>query len=413
MNKKLFTQIKNEWRSSVWLFIELLLVSVVMWYIVDYVYVKATVYMSPRGYDVSNCYKITMAQISSDSPDYNPEYADTEEEDVRELVNRLKQRTDVMAIGLGEYSHPYQQRQRTTLIEIDSMVTDGYVYQIRISPDVIRVFQYQGSNGESSEQLAELLERKTFLASDDIFFLTYGKKLSSYIGRDDFQVNSGRTKNLKLAATLMPIRYDDFTEAINSPIMIGFRYDMYSYMEIYLRVNPDQDIDFIDKIKMDSKKNYRIGNVYIADIQSFKDIRRIFQQESVNELRNYLFGISFLLLNIFIGLLGTFWFRTNRRRSQIALMKSFGANRNDVFIRLITEGFIILCLATIPAIIIDFNIANAELNAWRNSTTLEIGRFIVTVLISFALIAIMMLIGIWIPARKAMKIEPAEALRDE
>ena len=94
-------------------------------------------------------------------------------------------------------------------------------------------------------------------------------------------------------------------------------------------------------------------------------------------------------------------------------MKSFGANRNDVFIRLITEGFIILCLATIPAIIIDFNIANAELNAWRNSTTLEIGRFIITVLISFALIAIMMLIGIWIPARKAMKIEPAEALRDE
>lgn len=41
MNKKLFTQIKNEWRSNLWLVTELLLVSVVLWYIVDYMYVHA------------------------------------------------------------------------------------------------------------------------------------------------------------------------------------------------------------------------------------------------------------------------------------------------------------------------------------------------------------------------------------
>lgn len=35
MNKKLFTQIKNEWRSNLWLVTELLLVSVVLWYIVE------------------------------------------------------------------------------------------------------------------------------------------------------------------------------------------------------------------------------------------------------------------------------------------------------------------------------------------------------------------------------------------
>ena len=36
MNKKLFTQIKNEWHSNLWIATELLLVSVVMWYVVDY-----------------------------------------------------------------------------------------------------------------------------------------------------------------------------------------------------------------------------------------------------------------------------------------------------------------------------------------------------------------------------------------
>lgn len=52
MNKKLLTQIKNEWRSNLWLVTELLLVSVVMWYIVDYMYVKAAVYYEPRGFDI-------------------------------------------------------------------------------------------------------------------------------------------------------------------------------------------------------------------------------------------------------------------------------------------------------------------------------------------------------------------------
>lgn len=56
MNKKLFTQIKNEWRSNLWLVTELLLVSVVLWYIVDYMYVQTSIYNEPRGFDISHCY---------------------------------------------------------------------------------------------------------------------------------------------------------------------------------------------------------------------------------------------------------------------------------------------------------------------------------------------------------------------
>ena len=48
-----------------------------------------------------------------------------------------------------------------------------------------------------------------------------------------------------------------------------------------------------------------------------------------------------------------------------------------------------------------------------NGTTIECGRFIITVLISFILIALMIVVGIWIPARKAMKVQPAEALHNE
>ena len=74
---------------------------------------------------------------------------------------------------------------------------------------------------------------------------------------------------------------------------------------------------------------------------------------------------------------------------------------------------VILVIATIPAVIVDWNLAYAELNYWMNGTTLEPVRFIITVAITFLLIALMIVLGTYIPARKAMKIEPAEALHDE
>ena len=123
--------------------------------------------------------------------------------------------------------------------------------------------------------------------------------------------------------------------------------------------------------------------------------------------------MGFLLLNIFLGLLGTFWFRTQQRRSEIALRKALGSTNRDVFRRLLAEGMVILVIATIPAVIVDWNLAYAELNYWMNGTTLEPVRFIITVAITFLLIALMIVLGTYIPARKAMKIEPAEALHDE
>lgn len=123
--------------------------------------------------------------------------------------------------------------------------------------------------------------------------------------------------------------------------------------------------------------------------------------------------MGFLLLNIFLGLLGTFWFRTQQRRSEIALHKVHGATNTAVFFRLLGEGILLLVTVTPIAFIIDYNLANLELNSWRNGTTLEFDRLLLCAAISFLLIAVMIIIGISVPARKAMKIQPAEALHDE
>lgn len=412
MNKKLFTQIKNEWRSNLWLVTELLLVSVVMWYIVDYMYVKAMVYNEPRGFDISHCYLVQMGELTDKSPDY-VEYENNEarKADVFDMLERLRLRPDVEAASLSQNSYPYNGSNSTTDVTYDTLHAPGWTIRRMVTPDFLRVFRYQGTRGETPEQLAEMIEKGEFLASENLYS-KYDVKMTSLVGKR-FYLYGDTTSTCRLGAALKNVRYTDYQQASQSYSMVA-KQDWYSPMqELCIRVKEDQDKEFITRLKADSEKLYRIGNIFIADVRSFADIRRNFQQSQSNQLRNYIFGMGFLMLNIFLGLLGTFWFRTQQRRGEIALMKSLGGTDKTVFTRQLTEGVFLLIIATIPAIFIDWNLANAELNAWMDGSTFGWIRLINAVLISFVLIALMIIVGIWIPARKAMKVQPAEALHDE
>lgn len=413
MNKKLFTQIKNEWHSNLWIATELLLVSVVMWYVVDYIYVQYRVYNEPHGFDISHCYLVSMGELTDKSPDFIPNDSLIADE-IEELVNRIARRPEVEAVSLSQNSYPYNGSNSGSDIRYDTLQSYGYVVRRLVTPDFLRVFRYEGTRGETPEQLAEMLTKENFLASDNLYERKYNIKLTSLVGKQ-FYLWGDTTKTYNLAASLKPIRYSDHDQALFSYCMLyqlsRSWYD--THLELCIRVKENQDVDFINRLKADSEKQLRVGNVFIADIRSFADIRRNFEQNSMNELRNYIFGMVFLLLNIFLGLLGTFWFRTQQRRSEIALYKALGGTNRTIFNRLLTEGLLLLVIATVPAIVIDWNLAHAELNSWMNGTTLETGRFIITTVLTFILITLMIVTGIGIPARKAMKIQPAEALREE
>lgn len=416
MNTKLITQIKNEWRSNLWLVTELLLVSVVLWYIVDYMYVKTSIYNQPKGFDISHCYLVQMGCLTDKSPDFIPNQTEEEKrQDVKELLSRLQHRPDIEAAGLGQNSYPYNGSNSGASVVYDTLRSPGWTVRRLVTPDFVRVFRYCGTRGETPEQLAEMLkDSRNFLASDNLYKQRYGRDLTSLVGKP-FYLFGDTTNTWNLAASLQVIRYGDYFEAWNSYSMLApISEAWYSKnLELCVRVKEDQDQDFIARLKADSEKQYRVGNLFIADVRSFVDIRRNYQQAETNTWNSYLFGMGFLLLNIFLGLLGTFWFRTQQRRSEIALMKSLGGTDRSVCIRLVVEGLLLLAVATVPAMLIDWNLANVELNSWMDGSTFSWSRFLITVLFTFILIALMIVVGVGIPARKAMKVQPAEALHDE
>lgn len=418
MNKKLFTQIRNEWRSNLWLALELLVVSVVMWYIIDLLYCRMATYLEPRGFDTEHCYLITMGVLTDKSPDYTP-YSDTHKQtdEVRELVERLRRRPEVEAVSLSQNSYPYNGSNGSAEVDYDTLHAPRWTIRRIVTPDFVRVFRYRGARGETPEQLAEILERGDFLASDNLY-RKYGIPMTSLVGKNEFHLFGDTTQTFRLGAVLQNVRYDDFSQARSSYSM-AFNMNLLSDdwihadNELCVRVRADRDQNFMENLKADSEKQFRIGNLYISDVRSFKDIRHSFQQGETSEMRNLVVGMGFLLLNIFLGLLGTFWFRTQQRRGEIALHKAMGATDGAVFGRLMSEGMFLLLIVTVPAVIIDVLLAHFELNSWRNGTTLEWPRLAFCVAATFVLIAAMIGVGIGLPARRAMKVQPAEALHDE
>ena len=204
MQKKLFTQIRNEWRGNLWLALELLVVSVVMWYIIDLLYCRLATYLEPRGFNTEHCYLIRMGRLTDKSPDYRPDSKTAD--DIRTLVDRLSHRPEVEAVSLSQNSYPYNGSNSSDPVEYDTLRTNSYVVRRLVTPDFVRVFRYRGMQGETPDQLAEMLRRGDFLASDNLFS-RYGVRMTTLVGKNDFHLFGDTTMNFRLGASLQPVRY--------------------------------------------------------------------------------------------------------------------------------------------------------------------------------------------------------------
>ena len=90
----------------------------------------------------------------------------------------------------------------------------------------------------------------------------------------------------------------------------------------------------------DMQGKLSIGPYYLYDINSYGDMKEAFdiEQGTVNYLNTTYAVILFFVFNIFLGMLGTFWFRTRKNRSEIALRMALGCSRMNVFGYYVLEG---------------------------------------------------------------------------
>lgn len=410
MKRQLLTQMRNEWRSNIWIIMELAIVGVVTWSCFTLIVHLVSLRMQHYGYSTDNLYHAEVMYIPKESVSYK-EYTDSIHNHVTDLAmirSKLSDNPYVETTGLGSNSMPYNFNflgSGITFTEADSTYT--YFGNRRfITPAVVRMLKLEGFNGETTEQLAAMIEKGDIIVSNTNIERDDQAHPEDYIGKDVI-LDRDSTRTYRVGGTAYGIHRSDYEELFLGVIYFPLSSNDWGN-EMIIEVKPDMGQKFIESTKASDLEH---GNVYLSDLKSLDQMRQEAHHSIHTVVRNQTVCAVFLLLIIFLGFLGTFWFRIQQRTSEIAVRMVNGATRNDIFRRLLSEGFALLAISSLISISLEIAMIHYEVGNWG----MKISSIIpwLAMICATAVLAIMITAGIWMPAHKAMNINPASALKDQ
>lgn len=404
MKRNLLKQIKNEWRENFWLVVELFIVVPVIWAILVIVYGMTSGLWLPRGFDPDNVYIATTNYVGRDSPKYVDTGEDTYGSDLREIVRRIRENPNVEAVAIGN-SFPYSYNYQGNNLWYDSITFLG---NVRVgTPEYLDVFKIKSLTGATREQLKEMVARGDILISDwELFEERWGDP-SILKGKNVYTYQrDGDSVIVHVGDVIEKIRRSDYEDSWGGTIFKGMTDDMTG--DVAVRVKPGCERQFMEDFKNNPELRSQ-RNIYLTNLTSMQDIAETIQRSTDIALHTSVLVMAFLLITVFLGLLGSFWFRMQQRTREIAIRKVCGATRRNIFARVITEGLILLGIAVI--------LVSACVWPFMGDIVDEVGLkwtvFLITEVIAVVLIAAGIVLSLWNPARRAMAIEPANAIKAE
>ncbi|HZJ79221.1 MAG TPA: ABC transporter permease [Dysgonamonadaceae bacterium] len=416
MLKHITQIIWNERRHNIGVWIELFLVSLFLWYIVDYVSFYVGEYIEPLGFDTEHTYIMKLGELSSNSADFVEEDPTVNKGDhLVTIMDRVKRSSMIEAASFSFFSSPHIGSNSWADLYKDSLNMN--LLRRVVTPDFFRVFRYESTNGSTNE-LMKALEKGELVVSAEVEKELFpdGTAVGNKVTLGN---NHPDNPLLTIGAVSTKIKYDNFSGGMSDYFAALLDVNMLSYLamgninylELCVRVKPEEDYDFFDRFRNQMGQQFRVGNFYLNTIQYIPANKEEFHKRWVNDLKTRGFIGLFLLINILLGITGTFWFRTQYRRNEIGVRIAMGETREGLLKMFYTEGLLLLTFAMVPAMLVFAFIRNSEI--LEDSSAFTIGRYFMGFGITYLLLALMILLGIWFPARKAVKVSPADALRDE
>lgn len=415
MWKSLFKQIWNQRLANLWVWTALMIVLIILWYSVDLIYNYEGAANRPKGYDTEDVFDITIVlnpTLQNDSVIMSHWKADMDQ--IYRLVQQypgveqacyyygsIPFTDDVMFQGYSPHSD-------------STRVSDCFIRYV--SPTYFEVFRLKTVSGtfDADRWLEKEYPMPALMSSslcDSIFHST------NPIGETCFNPYYIGSKqpmtNYKVMAVLPEHKLGDY-ERYEPFIYLPASEQMGWWMHIAVRVSPDAIFGFAERFIKEMQPKLAIGPFHLYEVHSYADMKEAYdiQQGTLNYLNSTYAVIAFFLFNIFLSILGTFWFRTRKRQGEIALRMAMGCSPKGVLGYYLSEGLMLLVIAAVPACIICLNVWYADLTI---HTLMEptFGRFVFCFLVSLLLLMVIILLGVCFPALRAMKIQPAEALHDE
>lgn len=408
----LFRTIATQWKSNLWIGAELFVSFICLWVITSLLIQLSYRNWMDKGFDIQHVYRVYIAHQEEDTNGYR---ADSKvEEELRELADRIRRYPGVEAAGFtDELAFPYTVSNSGRMAYHDTLSAHGS--SGKMTPDVVSVFRYCPVDNRINLRAEAVPE--TYLVSRSIMDKIFpGGAVKGYIRTDE----KGKDDKLGIAVTSEIGRCEYFSneepfmrKLINEERFLKSRGEG---AQLFFRVRPEADHDFLDRFYKEMKGRLQVGNSMVTTITPMP----VFRKQVINMAGidfyytfAYLFG-GFFLFCAFLGVIGTFWFRTEARRAEIGLRMALGASRRQVQWEMVGEGLALFASAWLPGIILLFLLRSSLFGF--TDYALPLPDFLFFLLISVMvtlLLALLIIAGIWYPARQASRINPVDALHYE
>ena len=419
MIKHLLTLIWNQRNGNVWIFLELLLVTAMLWVMADSLLVDTYTYRQPIGVDTQHTYLLSYG-LTDDATELGIEQNTQATQDLLQLLRNLRQCPEVEAVSLSNIAVPYTySRGWSGLMPVEDTASTSYAYRVRyVDLEYFRVFKVKDKEGrplydQVLKSPGEIVLSETL---DEIFF-------PEGSGRTQREVKWGpkSTESMKVSAVSAPLKEMDF-DTYQPTYYYVWRTEQDFLDEVaendirfyncLFRMKKDYSQQEMEAFLQQESERLQVGNVYVSSVKPISEYRADMLKPRWDNQKKKIAMVGFMLVNIFFGIVGTFWLRTQSRRAEIGLRAALGASKRQLRRELFLEGLFLLAL-TLPFLLIFLvNMLYLDMpDTYRLAYTWW--RFLITLSVSYLLMGGMIYLGIRIPANKITRMNPAETLHYE
>jgi ABC-type transport system, involved in lipoprotein release, permease component len=421
MIRHIFKIIWNERKTNSWIVLEYILVFCILWFCCDYLYYIGKSYYEPLGFDISNTYFIQMENdyIESGKLTNDERYSHS-----LTFMERVKQYPGVENVSLSNASMPYSNGVAGSSYFINSDTTAQNFRIRRVSSEFFDVFRIKLTKGKTFDPTDPFSQNHAIISSDRNGYFGDPKNTIYPVYEVDSLV-IGSNNNLSSIIVI------GVTEKLKSKFYEPYAYTVFLPLhkgafhlggEITIRVNPNAAKGFEKRFKNDMKDRLSIGPYAFSDITSVKKLQNEFAKRVgiTNNLNSVYSITSFLIINIFLGIIGTFWYRTESRKSEVGLRIALGSSKRKIKTLLYTETIFLLLISAFIGVNICINIGQTDLltalgipKANHSNIGSGIEQYFINFGLTFLFLAIISLLAVWYPTRQSSNMHPAEALHEE
>lgn len=428
----LLTIIKNNLRSNVLLMAGMFVIATSLWYAVDYVYSVVVNQQKSLGFEWEHVYYVQVGVLPDESVERDTTTRSEDEvtAEYLEFYNRLQRHPAVEGACYTLMHFHYVWKNGSGTMSRDTLKTNSFYREV--TPSYFTVFRVKGADGCSPEELTRRASHANdfvmtenaahrLLTPDDDNTIIKGTELAGLFIHSGVSMRDGEPDSVHVAAVCENQKYNEYgswqratyriVQLGQGDFKIGYR--SIPYHDMFIRIKADADRPgFVESFRKEMKKQLRVGNLYLADMRPMSYYRNDHLADYRSDLYTYLAIAGFFLANAFLAILGTFWFRTQQRREELAVRLVTGATPRSLLALLMGEGFLLITFAYVPALVVAYNLGISDLvETWP--VEWSAARFLTGGIITYLLLLVIAAVSIWFPARQAMKIHPAEALHGE